>query len=437
MEIEWVQKRAQLWRLLCSKPDLSVAQLASVICMSPSWVRKWRARLASVDGQDITAFMSRSRQRLKSPRKVTEAVEAKILHLREYLTEQYQRRVGARNILYHLHNDPDLKQLGVYIPQAASTVHAVLVRYDRIPKAPPRIHVPREPAEALQVWEIDFTDVVTARSSETEKRQHQVEVLNVIDTGTSIALETVVSDQFDAQNTLIALIDVFEAVGLPRVLRFDRDPRFVASWSMDKFPSAFMRFLLCIGVTPDVCPARRPDLKPYVERFIRTQKEECIYPKRPASVSQSQPLISQHRRFYNLERPNQAVTCQNQPPSLALGAVPSLPRLPQVVDPDAWLQHYHQHGFRRRVRSNGTVTVDNDHYYVAKRYAGQRVLLVLVAPLKHFAIWHDNQCLKVRPIRNLFHGELPLEAYVEHMLKASLSEEKRLKARRKLRHRLA
>ena len=271
MEIEWVQKRAQLWRLLCSKPDLSVAQLASVVAMSPSWVRKWRARLASVDGKDITAFMSRSRRRLISPKKVTEAVEAKILHLREYLTEQYQRRVGARNILYHLHNDPDLKQLGVYIPQAASTVHAVLVRYDRIPKAPPRIHVPREPAEALQVWEIDFTDVVTARSPETEKRQHQVEVFNVIDTGTSIALETVVSDQFDAQNTLIALIDVFEAVGLPRVLRFDRDPRFVASWSMDKFPSAFMRFLLCIGVTPDVCPARRPDLKPYVERFIRTQ----------------------------------------------------------------------------------------------------------------------------------------------------------------------
>jgi hypothetical protein len=311
------------------------------------------------------------------------------------------------------------------------------VRYNRIPQPKPRIHVPREPAEPLQVWEIDFTDVVTARSPETEKRQHQVEVFNIVDTGTSIALETAVSDQYDAQNTLIALIDVFQSVGLPRVLRFDRDPRFVASWSMDKFPSTFMRFLWCLGVTPDVCPPRRPDLKPYVERFIRTQKEECIYPKRPASIPESRQLIGEHRRFYNLERPNQAVTCGNQPPSRALEQVPRLPQLPAMVDPDAWLQHYHRQGFRRRVRSNGTVTVDNDAYYVGKRYAGQRVLLVVDAAEKCFEIWHNDQCLNTRPIRNLFHGQLPLADYIEHMSLAAQSEEKRLKARRRYQQRVA
>lgn len=431
MEIKWVQKRAHLWRLLRNGPDLSVAQLASRVGMSPSWVRKWRARLATVDGHDITDFMSRSRRRLTSPKKVTEAVEAKILHLREHLTEQYQRRVGARNILYHLQRDPELKRLDVYIPRAASTVHEVLVRYHRIPQPAPRSHVPREPAEPMQVWEIDFADVVTAQSPQTEKRQHQVEVFNVVDTGTSIALETAVSDRLDAQNTLIALIDVFQSAGLPRVVRFDRDPRLVASWSMDDFPSAFMRFLLCVGVTPDVCPPHRPDLKPYVERFIRSQKEECIYPHRPGTVSEAQQLIGQHRSFYNLERPNQAVTCNNQPPSLALGDVPRLPSLPQRVNPDAWLQHYHRHGFRRRVRSNGTVTVDTDQYYIGKRYKGQQVLLLVDAPAKQFEVWHDNQHLKRCPIDNLFHGELSLEAYIDHMIKAAQSEEKRLNARRR------
>ena len=102
----------------------------------------------------------------------------------------------------------------------------------------------------MQVWEIDFTDVVTSHSSETEKRQHQVEVLVVIDTGTSIALETTVSDRFGAQNALVALVDVFRRLGLPEVVRFDRDLRLVASWSVDKFPSVFMRFLLCVGITP-------------------------------------------------------------------------------------------------------------------------------------------------------------------------------------------
>ena len=430
MEVVWMQKRAELWHLLREVPGLSNRQLAHQVGMSPSWIRKWKKRLKNVDGTDIRLFLSLSRQRKTSPKKITEAVEAKILHLREYLTEQYQRRVGARNILYHLHQDSDLNRLGVYIPTAASTIHDVLVRFNRIPRPAPRIHVPLEPAEPLQVWEIDFTDVVTAHSTETDKQQHQVEVFEVVDTGTSIALQTQVSDHFDAKHTLIALIDLLTATGCPKVIRFDRDPRFVASWSVDKFPSAFVRFLLCIGITPDICPPRRPDRKPYVERFIRTQKEECIYPKRPSTAVEAQILIGQHASFYNLERPNQAVTCNNHPPSIALGDVPRLPRLPQEIDPDAWVKHYHKHTFRRQVRSNGTVTVDKHKYYVGKRYSGHKVLCRLDATTRQFDIYCQDRFVKSHPMKGLFHGDLPFEDYVELMLVEAESEEKRLKAKR-------
>ena len=437
MEAIWVSKRIELWQRLREPSKRSDAELACLVGMSRTWVQTWRHRLQEVSGDDMTPFLSQSRRRKTSPKKVNEALEAKILHLRDTLTEQYQRRVGARNILFHLHNDRDLQSLAVFIPQSPSTVHEVLVRFGRVPRRGPRVHVPREPAEPMQVWEIDFTDVVTAHSSETAKRKHQVEVFDVIDTGTSIALATAVSDQFDAQNALIAMIDVFRSTGLPRVVRFDRDPRLVASWTMDKFPSAFMRFLLCVGVTPDVCPPQRPDLKPYVERFIRTQKEECIYPERPATVSEAQRLLGHHRAFYNVERPNQAVTCNNQPPSRAAGDLPRLPCLPPVVDPDAWLQHYHQQGFRRRVRSNGTVTVDSDRYYIGKLYAGQQVLLRVDAPTRQFEVWQGDHCLKRCAIRNLFHGELPLAEYVERMIPAAQSEAKRLKARRQRHQRVA
>lgn len=272
---------------------------------------------------------------------------------------------------------------------------------------------------------------MTAHSLETHKRKHQVEVFEVVDTGTSIALETKVSDQFDAKHTLIALIDVFETIGLPKVVRFDRDPRFVASWSMDKFPSAFIRFLLCVGITSDICPPRRPDLKAYVERFIRTQKEECIYPKRPSTVTEAQHLINQHRRFYNLERPNQAVTYNNCPPSVALGDVPRLPRLPQEIDPDTWLKHYHKHGFRRQIRSNGTVTVDKHNYYVGKHFSGHKALLNLDATTRQFDIYCQHNFLKSHPVKGLFHGRLPFEDYVELILVEAKSEENRLKAKRR------
>jgi hypothetical protein len=40
---------------------------------------------------------------------------------------------------------------------------------------------------------------------------------------------------------------------------------------------------------------------------------------------------------YNAERPNQARTCQNQPPQVAFPDLPVLPRVPEQVDPDGWL----------------------------------------------------------------------------------------------------
>ena len=432
MEITWMSRRIALWELLHQPTRQSDRELACAVGMSRSWVQKWRPRLREADGEDVARFQSRSRRRKTSPRQITEAVEAKILQLREQLTAQYRRRVGARNILYHLQQDPDLKRLGSFIPRSPSTIHEVLVRFGRVPRPAPRVHVPLEPAEPMQVWEIDYSDVITAKSANTEKRQHQVEVFDVIDTGSSIAIDTQVSDHCDAEWSLIALLDIFRSAGLPRVVRFDRDPRLVASWTMDGFPSAFMRCLLCLGVTPDVCPPRRPDLKPYIERFIRTQKEECIYPERPPTVEAARHLILNHRLFYNLERPNQAITCGNRPPSIALEQVPALPRLPQVVDPDAWLAHYHRHSFRRRVRSSGTVSVDTHSYYIGKRFAGQRVLLSVDAPTQQFQVWIGNQPVKVLPIHGLFYGEMPFTDYVDFMIDAARSEQKRLRQKRRL-----
>jgi len=138
--------------------------------MSRAWVQKWRVRLVEADSARLDDFISQSRRRHHSPSKITDALRAKSIHYREMLTEQYHRRVGARNILYHLHQDLDLKRLGVFVPKSASTVHRVLVEMHRIPRPTPRIHVPIDPCEPMQVWEIDFIDIVTATSERTHKK---------------------------------------------------------------------------------------------------------------------------------------------------------------------------------------------------------------------------------------------------------------------------
>lgn len=429
MEDEWRIARVQLRELLHTHPEWSIRRMARVLGRTPSWVHKWKQRLQA----DPEAIQSQSRRRKTSPRRIAEAVVETILWLRDTLTERYHRRVGARNIAYHLQHSPDLRRQGYYLPTSSSTIHRILREAFRIPRPVKHEHHPWEVTPPMQVWEIDFTDVASASSAQTDKQQHQVETLNIVDTGTSMSIESYVRDNFDAEQALLCVVDLFDRVGLPRTLRFDRDPRWVASWTSDGYPSAFMRFLHAVGVDPDVCPPQSPEHKPFVERFHRTQQEECFQAHRPADVHSAQSQAQAYRVFYNLERPNQARSCQNRPPALAHPIVPMLPRLPAVVNPDAWLSAYDGQLFRRVVSYNGSVDVDKHSYYIGRHLRGQRVILRLEATQEQFECLLQGQVIKRLPIKGLYHGTLPFADYVELICQEARSEARRLRQHRKLR----
>ena len=436
MEVEWIAARAHLRHLMGKHPDWTISQFQRQIkqdigyCFE--WTRKWCHRLKDGDPHDFTILLSQSRRRKTPYDSISEEVEAKIIHYRDTLSKEYNRPVGPKNIRYQLQNDEHLRWLNVRIPTSTATITKVLHKYQRILRPAPRIHIPRTPAEPMQEWEIDYTDVSTAHSDATHKTRHQVESFHVVDAGTSIELTTVIGDDFHAETMISVFLDLFMTAGLPRTIRLDRDPRFVASWSIDKFPSAVMRFLLCLGIQLDICPPRRPDLKSYVERFIRSFKEECVYKHRPATVEQAQQVADNYSTFYNLERPNQAITCDNRPPAVALEHPPYLPRLPQTVDPDAWLAMYHNHTFRRKIRSNGSVTVDKYRYYVGKKYRGQRVLLRLDAETRQFVVFVEGKTVKHLAIKGLYNGAMELADYVELIQQEARSEARRLQRQRRI-----
>jgi len=207
--------------------------------------------------------------------------------------------------------------------------------------------------------------VTTAQARHTEKQQHAVEAFTVVDRGSSILIDLQSADDYHAETSIIA--SAFIAYGLPRCLVLDRDPRFVGGWSSEEFPSAFMRFVLNLGVALDICPPQRPDLKPFVERYFRTLKSECIRVKLPATVEQTRAVFAEHRHFYNHSRPNQSKACGNRPPYAAFPTLPVLPHMPTHVDPDTWLLSYHNHLFRRRVMRSGRIQIDNVPYYISHR----------------------------------------------------------------------
>ncbi len=280
----------------------------------------------------------------------------------------------------------------------------------------------RQPGEEVQ---LDLKDASSVPADPDGKRQHVVEVANFVDAGTSIWLHREVGADFDAETLLEAVAQFLREYGLPAMLTFDHDPRFVGSPSGRDFPSALVRFLLCVGVDPNIIPPQRPDKNAYVERFHRTLSQECLLVHLPRTREQVHEATETFLAHYNDERPNQARSCGNRPPRVACLQFPTLPSIPENVDPDRWLRRMHQRTFARTVQADGGVSIDHREYYVGRQVAGQRVTCVVQAARQQFDIWHGASQIKQLPIKGLHGTSLPCEEYVALMKQEARSEYRR------------
>jgi hypothetical protein len=186
-----IAKRAALRWLAKPHPQWTHQDLADALSMSRSWVRKWLQRLHQADPDDIMALPSRSRARHTPPASIASqpAVVQRILEIRLAPPENLQRVPGPEAILYYLHRDPALQQVGVRLP--TSSMQAPRSGY-------------------------------TARCAAISMRKLSREVVT----------------QFFCQH------------GLPSMLTFDNDPRFVGSESRPRFPlGAGALSLVCGGDT--------------------------------------------------------------------------------------------------------------------------------------------------------------------------------------------
>jgi transposase InsO family protein len=404
MESEWELDRIRLFQLRRTNPDWTLARLAQELRRSLSWVKKWLNRFREVSQPTLAMFQSHSRAPHHRPRQVVEAVRDAILSLRDELKPIYGRVVGAKTILYHLHHDALLASQNRYIPRSTRTIWQVLKNGGRIPTRVCEPHPIQRP-EPLQHWEIDFGQL-----SET------IEFLAVVDRGTSILVDTQTQPHYNAETALLAVARLLLITGLPQKLRFDNDTRFVGSWLTDGFPSALMRFLLCLGVEPDLVEPGKPYHKPFVERVVRTLKYECLWLNRPGNWLDAAAQLETFRQFYNQERANQSLACGNHPPYEAFPRLPALLRIPEKINPDVWLMHYHRRLFKRRVGKNGRISVGVHAYYIGYAHAGERVGVLLDAHQRVFNILCKGNVVQQLEILGLTGHEMPFEDYLRQML---------------------
>lgn len=402
MESEWELDRIKLYRLWQEHPQWTKPQLAETLQRSLSWVKKWLKRFREAPQHNLKMFCSLSRAPQHHTRSIAKSVRDAILHLRDTLHERYRRVVGPKPILYHLQQA--FLERTEYVPRSTRTVWKILKDAGRITSRARSCEPLVRPAP-MQHWELDFGQV-----------SPELEFVVTIDRGTSILVNTHTFTHYNAEGALQSVAEMLLLMGCPPKLRFDNDTRLVGSWQSDGFPSAFMRFLHCLGVEPDIVHPGRPQDKPYVERAIRTVKHECLYVEPFEDWLAARAQLETFRWFYNHERAHQGDGCDNRPPYLAFPSLPILPSVPEVVDPDVWLRAYHGRTFKRHVGQNGRVSVGTYDYYVGYGLSGEKIGVFLNADERYLRFLHHGTVVRELEIQGLVGHLLSFSDYLKLML---------------------
>jgi transposase InsO family protein len=426
MEEQWIVDRSKLRAVWLEHPEWSKRQLAEAVGRSQGWVKKWLKRIRSSPLEDQQVLQGQSRARKHLPPAWSETVVHKILEIRDNPPKKLGRSPGPLTILYYLNRDESLVQAGVRLPRSTRTIWKILDRSQRIlrPSAAPPDPEER-PAPGVE-WGMDFHDVSCVPAHPDGKQRHVVEILNVVDHGSSAVVASQPGGDYTAETALRTVAEVLVAQGCPDRIRMDRDTRWVGSWTAKDFPSPLLRFLQCLGIEPKICPPQTPQKNPFVERYHRNYKYECQNQEQPQDLESTIATNEPYVHFYNYERPNQAITCGNLPPRVKFPKPPQLSPVPETIDPDRWLSQQTGKTYTRRLDRNGTFQLGNQTYYVQQKLQGRSVTIWVDGTNKVLEIYVGRQAFKKIPIKGLQNRLMDFPAYLELICQEAVSTWRRL-----------
>jgi hypothetical protein len=152
-------------------------------------------------------------------------------------------------------------------------------------------------------------------------------------------------------------------------------------------------------------------------------------------LEQVREVTKQFSQHYNYERPHQGRSCGNRPPRTAFPTLPELPPVPDVVNPDRWLQESSGLHVVRTVNRKGMVSIDLKDYYVGQALAGQRVALHLSAKTRSWLVIQGTTLRKSLPLKGVYGAALPFEQFVQLMVQQARAEQRlRTAQERRARH---
>ena len=265
-------------------------------------------------------------------------------------------RFGAKKIRATLlEHRPDLAW------PAASTIGDILKRKGLI-AAPERRRKPVEQGEIVAgavepngEWSIDFKGWFRTRDGE------RCDPLTVADTASRYLIAARIVEPTWA-GVRLALERVFAAVGLPEAMRSDNGCPFGSTGAGGL--SSLSVWWLKLGIEPRYIAPASPQDNGRHERMHRTLKADTTQPA-ATTLAEQQARFDAFRRYYNEERPHEALG--QTPP--ARHWQPSPRALPRRLE-DPWYDADHE---VRRVRPQGDIKWRGEHVFIGEALADELV----------------------------------------------------------------
>ena len=306
---------------------------------------------------------------MSSPSRSSRAIEAAVLDVRDAHPAWGARKIAAW-----------LEARGHEVP-APSTVHAILVRHNRI-IAPPggdKATLRFEADAPNALWQMDFKGWTRLGNGA------QLHPLTVIDDHSRFVpcLEAC-ADQTRVTVTE-RLTDVFRIHGLPAAIFTDNGK----PWgdSQDTAWTKFAVWLAKLGVKLIHSRPHHPQSRGKNERFHRTLDDEVLALRPLSTLSQAQRAFDRWRQIYNFERPHGALDHKVPASRYTPSPRPMPDRLPE---PD-----YAQDDIVRTVSNpNGYINFKGQAWKVPKAFAGERVAIRPLNVDGHFGVFFASHHIK-------------------------------------------
>lgn len=270
--------------LLASLEGANVSALCAAFGISRQTGYLWLRRFAAGTNE----FGDRSRRPLHSPRRLAEAVEARVLAVRDA-----HPAWGARKIVAVLRRE------GME-PPAASTVHAVLARYGRIaPDSPGRPYGRFEREAPNALWQMDFKGRVRLGCGAL------LHPLTIIDDHSRFAVGLAACANQTTRTVQTHLERALRHHGLPQAIYVDNGSPWGGGIPGQWTPLRV--WLAKLGIATIHSRPYHPQGRGKNERFHRSLKAELLARVPLRDFTDAQDAFDRWRHLYNRDRPHQAL----------------------------------------------------------------------------------------------------------------------------------